>query len=80
MKPVGRFARNTEQSCSPVFFRIGNLIMFIIAFRAGYPGAQWWFVAAYAADEAKLAQDAANNVKDNFGQNCKVICFEWEWK
>lgn len=55
--------------------------MFVIAFRAnnrGYVG-QWWFVAAYADNEAGAANDAVFNVKAHIGENCDVICFKWDW-
>lgn len=53
--------------------------MFIIAFRAGYPGANWWFVAAYDLGEPGAAQNARTAFeRDNIVKG-EVICFKWEW-
>lgn len=55
--------------------------MFVIAFRAvtgSYVG-KWWFVAAFASDEAGAAKDAHEAyVRSN--PNAEVICFRWSWK
>lgn len=53
--------------------------MFMIAFRASYKGAKWWFVAAFDKSEEEAANDFAKAFAAGQVVSGEVVCFPWEW-